>query len=126
MGWRVCTTPGCGTLHQGTGRCPACRADADRKRRPDGNPYTSPGHQSFREQVLATNPRCVCPGDCGHHQGWCGAVATIADHWPHERVDLIDMGLNPDDPKYGRGVCKPCHDRKTARTKAGGWHDATL
>lgn len=120
MGYRVCSTHGCPTLHEGTGKCDGCRAKADKQRRPDGNPYTTPGHKAFRETVLARNPRCVCPGDCGHHTGWCGKPSTVADHYPTERVDLITQGKNPNDPRYGRGVCKPCHDAKTART-ASGW-----
>lgn len=122
MGWRVCSRPGCPNLHQGTGRCPACRTRADKQRRPKGNPYASAGHLAFRRDVLAANPRCVCPGDCGKHVGWCGAVSTVADHHPLERVELIDAGMDPDDPVHGRGVCVPCHSGKTARTRPGGWH----
>lgn len=122
MGYRVCSRPGCPKLHQGSGRCPDCRAQADRDRRPHGNPYSSRGHRAFREAVLARNPRCVCPGDCGTHTGWCGTPATVADHFPLERVELIEAGLDPNDPAHGRGVCRPCHDRKTARTRPGGWH----
>lgn len=107
MAWRVCSTPGCPTLHQGTGRCDTCRAEADRKRRPQGNPYATPGHRAFREAVLARDPICV---EC------LAARATVADHHPHERRDLIDMGKDPNDPTFGRGLCKACHDRKTGRT----------
>lgn len=121
MAWRACSTPGCGTLHEAGGRCADCRARADKRRRPQGNPYNTPGHLAFRDAVLARHPRCICPGDCGKHNGWCGAISTVADHHPHERVDLIAAGLNPDDPQHGRGVCKPCHDAKTARTKPAGW-----
>lgn len=32
MPWRACSTPGCGELHEGTGRCPACRREADARR----------------------------------------------------------------------------------------------
>lgn len=122
MAWRVCSA-GCGELHQGSGRCPECRRAADLARRPHGNPYRTPGHQAFREAVLARDPVCVCMGDCGTHDGLCARRSTVADHWPDERVDLIDAGHDPDDPDRGRGVCKPCHDRKTARTKPGGWND---
>ena len=108
---RVCSTPGCPNLHPNPGRCPHCRATADRARRPHGNPYATEGHRSFRHQVLTRDPICVA---C------LRARATVADHHPHERRDLIDMGLNPNDPQYGRGLCKPCHDSWTART-ASGW-----
>jgi len=113
LAWRPCSTPGCGKLHQGTGKCPTCRAKVDRDRRPDGNPYATPGHRTFREHVLARDPVCVL----------CLArPSTVADHYPTERRDLVTQGLDPDDPDRGRGLCKPCHDRHTARTSPGGWH----
>lgn len=122
MPYRVCTRAGCGTLHQGTGMCPSCRSAADKQRRPEGNPYVTRGHQRFRAGVLARDPYCVCQGDCGHHTMTCGAPASIADHYPHERVDLVTMGLDPNDPRHGRGLCPKCHNAKTARTRPGGWN----
>lgn len=110
---RVCSTPGCPNLHRAPGRCPHCRAKADRARRPDGNPYATEGHRAFRHQVLTRDPICV---NCLTRR------STVADHYPHERKDLIEMGLNPNDPQYGQGLCAPCHDSKTART-ASGWSD---
>jgi len=35
---------------------------------------------------------------------------------------LISQGLNPDDPKYGRGLCSPCHSKETAEHQPGGWN----
>ena len=67
--------------------------------------YTSRGHQRFRIQVLE-NDHMVCR--------LCGDPATIADHYPHTRKELIAKGLDPDDPQYGRALCKHCHDRHTA------------
>ena len=120
---RVCSTPGCPELHQGTGRCPACAATADRARRPHGNPYATRGHRlGFRAPVLAAQPYCRCVGECGHHEGMCGQPSTVADHHPVERGDLVAQKLDPNDPRYGRGICKPCHDAKTARTSPGGWN----
>ena len=108
MAWRVCTQPGCGTLvPAGTGRCPT------HTRRRDGNPYSTPGHQAFREAVLARDPICVL----------CLRVrATVADHYPDERRDLVAQGLDPNDPARGRGLCKSCHDKHTAATSPGGWN----
>lgn len=113
MGYRVCSNPGCPTLHPGTGRCPTCRAAADKQRRPQGNPYRTAGHHAFREAVLLRDPYCV---EC--KVAW----STIADHYPIERRDLVELGLDPNDPVRGRGLCKPCHDRHTARTSPGGWN----
>ena len=114
MAGRVCSTPGCPTIHQGPGRCPACRAQGDRDRRPHGNPYATRGHQRFREAVLARDPICVL---C------LRARSTVADHHPDERRDLVAAGLDPNDPTRGRGLCKGCHDRWTAKSSPGGWND---
>lgn len=111
---RVCSTPGCPRLHSGAGKCPECRADTDRMRRPHGNPYTSRGHQQFREQVLARDPICVeCRAD----------RATVADHAPTERWELVEQGLDPNDPEFGQGLCATCHNAKTAKSFGfGGSH----
>jgi len=50
------------------------------------------------------------------------AASTVADHWPTSRRDLEAAGLDPNDPARGRGLCKPCHDRETARNQPGGWN----
>ncbi len=119
--WSIC--PRCPEPVPKPGLCPACRGDADRDRRPDGNPYSSRAHRvDFREAVLARQPRCVCTGDCGRHDHLCAAPSTVADHHPIERRDLVSQGLDPNDPDRGRGLCKPCHDGHTARSSPGGWN----
>ena len=55
-----------------------------------------------------------------------GAASTIADHWPLERVELVEAGLDPNDPARMRGLCKRCHDSKTARTKPSGFNGRSL
>lgn len=92
--------------------CAECRRDADRARGNRG--YSSAGHRSFREAVLARDPFCVIDG--------CTAWASVADHWPLSRRELIERGLDPDDPAAGRGLCKPHHDRSTAERQPGGWN----
>lgn len=112
MALKVCSKPGCAALVD-AGRCADHRAQADRARRPDGNPYRSKGHRRFREGVLARNPICVL----------CLKMrATVADHHPKSRRELVRLGLNPDDPQHGRGLCKRCHDRETAAHQPGGWN----
>lgn len=67
----------------------------------------------FREGVLARDPICkVCRR----------APSTVADHFPLSRRELVAAGLDADDPERGRGLCKPCHDRETARLQPGGWN----
>lgn len=98
----------------GVTMCPTCRRTADAKRRPNGNPYSTRGHRDFREAVLARDPIC---------QACMATRSTIADHHPIERVDLVAMGLDPNDAARGQGLCKRCHDRKTAATRTAGWND---
>jgi len=50
------------------------------------------------------------------------AASTVADHYPRSRRELIAAGDDPNDPACGRGLCKRCHDRSTAREQPGGWH----
>jgi 5-methylcytosine-specific restriction protein A len=113
---RVCSQPGCPTIYptsEGT-RCAEHRRAADRARgtaRDRG--YTTPGHQAFRTAVLHRDPICVL---CRR------AFSTVADHYPRSRKELIELGLNPNDPHAGRGLCKPCHDTSTAEHQPGGWH----
>lgn len=110
----ACSTPGCPSLHDRTGKCASCRGERDKGRRPDGNPYASRAHHRFRDQVLARDPVCV---EC------LGARSTVADHHPAERWELVEAGADPNDPAHGRGLCKSCHDSKTAKThELGGSH----
>lgn len=113
----VCSSFGCtAKIPQGQGRCSTCKANADKARRPEGNPYATKGHQRFRREVLDRDPICVL----------CELRAsTVADHYPTERRDLVDQGLDPDDPDYGRGLCAPCHAAETAERTPGGWNERT-
>jgi len=50
------------------------------------------------------------------------AKATEADHYPVDRRTLVLRGLDADDPKYGRGLCRSCHSRSTAQAQPGGFN----
>ena len=109
---RVCNVPGCPTLTDQP-RCPTHTKAADQARgTATQRGYTSPRHRRFRRLVLKRDPICVI----------CGAIATVADHYPMSRRDLEANGLDPDDPTRGRGLCSTCHARETARNQPGGWH----
>jgi 5-methylcytosine-specific restriction protein A len=111
---RVCSRPGCPTLTTTTSRCQPCTREADTARGTAAQRgYTSSGHQQFREAVLARDPICKL---CRRTR------STVADHHPVSRRDLETQGLDPNDPTRGRGLCKPCHDRSTAREQPGGWN----
>lgn len=112
-GWRVCTVPGCPEFTQ-DGRCPEHRREAERRRgtaRQRG--YGRDHEQRFRPGVLARDPMCAL----------CGQRPSVhADHYPLSRRELVEQGLDPNDPKYGRGLCGPCHSSSTAKAQPGGWH----
>jgi 5-methylcytosine-specific restriction protein A len=110
---RVCSVAGCPVIYAGTAtRCPEHETAAKQKHWAKTTAYKSPGHRAFRTAVLTRDPICVI---CHLRP------TTVADHYPMERTDLIEAGLNPNDPQYGRGLCKPCHDQHTARSHPAGW-----
>ena len=98
-------------------RCDAHRLqlerDYDKRRETQGQRgYNSKGHRQFRRRVLDRDPVCVI----------CGDIATDADHHPRSRRDLIAAGENPNDPRFGRGLCHSCHSKQTAVHQPGGWN----
>lgn len=110
---RVCSTAGCPNLCDG-GRCPDCRRKAERARgsSTERGYARNPGHRAFRAAVLARDPVCrIC------HE----APSVIADHWPKTRRELEAEGLDVNDVRRGRGLCRPCDSRQTAQRSPGGW-----
>ncbi len=113
---RRCTTPGCAgevVLGTRTGKCPPC-TEGRRRPRPSSTAqgYGTRHREQFRAGVLARDPRCVL---CSR------APSTEADHWPRSRRELVAAGEDPDDPRFGRGLCKPCHSSETGRNQPAGW-----
>lgn len=122
-GWRVCTKAGCPQFTQG-GRCDEHRAEADAKRgtaRQRG--YGRQHEQRFRPGVLTKDPICTCPGcnNCDQPGQHCTRPSIHADHWPLSRRELTAQGLDPDDPKHGRGLCQRCHATSTSAEQPGGF-----
>ena len=112
---RVCNVAGCAAIYEGKqGRCPTHTTQADKRRgTATQRGYTGKGHQQFRNAVLQRDPICVL----------CHlAFSTVADHYPHSKRDLDAMGLNSNDPQYGRGLCATCHSVETAQHQPGGWN----
>ena len=112
---RPCSRVGCsGKAQDGHSLCARHlsrqRAHSDTKRKATRTDYSARGHRSFRSAVLGEQPWCVR----------CGGEATVADHYPLRRRELIARGLDPDDPQYGRGLCAPCHNSHTARDEQEG------
>jgi len=122
---RPCSTPGCPqVVPTGTSRCPTHTKRAEQQRgtaaqRGYGHQHTT----RFRPQVLHRDPICTCPPDHTTHQGRpCTSWSTVADHHPHSRRDLVALGLDPNHPRYGRGLCAPCHSYRTTEAQPGGWN----
>ncbi|RZU64925.1 5-methylcytosine-specific restriction protein A [Microterricola gilva] len=114
---RVCSKHGCPTIYPASegSRCKTHRQQA-RAARVDNKVYSSKGHRSFRSAVLTRDPICT---SCEL------TLSTVADHYPLTRRELVDAGLNPNDPQHGRGLCANCHNTHTAATSPGGWNDRT-
>lgn len=119
---KVCNVPGCPELTSG-GRCAIHQRQADLARGTSAERgYGSRHRNRFRAGVLAKNPRCVCP-DTGHGHGpECGQTSVHADHWPRDRRELVALRLDPDDPRYGRGMCPSCHSKHTVKEQPGGFN----
>lgn len=115
MGMRVCSVAGCPAIYEDTeSRCSSCKSVA-RAKRTDNAVYSSRGHRAFRAAVLERDPICVI----------CNAAeATVADHYPMGRRELVEYGADPNDPDYGRGLCHRCHSTETANNpeQRGGWN----
>jgi hypothetical protein len=59
MPWRACSTPGCGELHEGTGRCPACRREADARRGTRQSRGYDADYDRARAAAMAVATVCV-------------------------------------------------------------------
>jgi len=42
-----------------------------------------------------------------------------ADHWPLSKRELVERGLDHNDPTRGRGLCGLCHASATAQHQPG-------
>lgn len=111
--------PRCHRMRDAKGQCsPHCRATRRARTQRARGSATQQGYgqqhrEQFRKPVLERDPVCVV----------CGVEpSTEADHWPMSRKELIAAGLDPNDPRHGRGLCKRCHSSETAKHQPGGWN----
>ena len=109
---RVCSAPGCPQLTDG-GRCGTHKREADQARGSRQQRGYTAAHEAFRRAVLRRDPTCV---RCN------AAPSKHADHHPLSLRELRARGLDPYDPRRGRGLCQPCHSAETARNQPGGWN----
>ena len=125
---RPCTITGCPNPTR-SGRCEQHtkrrqREQDSRRLNARQRGYDHRHEHHFRRTVLARDPWCTCPGcpSCHPTDGPCLRDATDADHYPLSRRELETRGLDPNDPRHGRGLCRPCHSHATAHHQPGGWH----
>ena len=110
----MCSTPGCPEYTDQGGRCLDHRQQAEARRgtaRQRG--YGREHEQRFRPGVLARDRTCVL----------CSTAPSVhADHHPLSRRELVEQGLDPNDPRHGRGLCHSCHSKETAAHQPGGFN----
>lgn len=113
----TCTTPSCDQLVT-SGRCDDCATIAERQRGSSAaRGYGKKHRDRFRKAVLERDICCVI---CRQNDRW--TLSTVADHWPLSRRELLEHGLDANDPDHGRGLCHDCHSRETAQNQPGGWN----
>lgn len=119
---RICSVPRCPEYTRDS-KCEQHRREAEQQRgsaRERG--YDHEHETRFRKPVLARDPTCVCTEETHEHEVPCGRPSKHADHHPQDRRALVAAGLDPNDPRHGRGLCGPCHSSSTAREQPGGWN----
>lgn len=123
---KVCSKPGCPQLvAAGVGQCADHRSAANRARggyatRGGGN---STDWRRARAACLRRDPVCRCTDEHHGHGPACVAPATVADHYPETKAELVARGVtDPDALHRLRGLCGSCHGKHTARTSPGGWN----
>ena len=112
---KPCTVPGCPGRAE-TGRCARCRAARQHNPRLRVETAAQRGYDAAwrrrRTDYLDAHPYCAL----------CPRLATVPDHYPISRRELIAQGAtDPDADEHLRPLCKPCHDVQTSRRQPGGW-----
>ena len=109
---KPCTAPGCPELVT-SGRCANHRRQAERTRGTAAQRGYDHRWARRRAAYLRRHPLCrLCP-----------APATVADHYPVSRRDLVAQGVpDPDADHRLRPLCASCHGKETAAHQPGGWH----
>ncbi len=109
---RVCPVPGCPQLTAG-GRCGTHRREADQARGSRHERGYGTGWTATRDNYLKRNRWCRL----------CEAKATVADHYPVSKRDLLAQAVSdPDADHRLRPLCASCHGKETAKHQPGGWN----
>lgn len=119
----ACRTPGCSGLAEIEGLCATCKPKPVAEATPESQHdyhrewaklYNCKRWHDLRAAVLRKYPICTDP-----HRIRCRAASTVADHVIDHRGNLV-LFYSFDNL---RGVCKPCHDKKTGSSHGGGNHE---
>lgn len=109
---RTCPVPGCPQLTSG-GRCGTHRRQADQARGSRQSRGYGSHWEAKRGDYLKRNRWCRL----------CQAKATVADHYPVSKRDLLAQGVtDPDADHRLRPLCASCHGKETAKHQPGGWN----
>ncbi|PRY08421.1 hypothetical protein CLV37_12416 [Kineococcus rhizosphaerae] len=113
----LCPTPGC-FERTPVGPCASCkparRKETDTARGSAASRGYGHRHRTvFRPGVLQRDPICTWPAGCTR-------LSEIADHFLLSRRELVEQGLDPDDPAHGRRLCWSHHSQHTAQAQPGG------
>jgi len=112
---RRCPTPGC-PGRASSGLCARCKTRRQGNRRLRVETAAERGYDDVwrarRLDYLETHPACCL----------CGRMATIPDHYPRSRKQLVAAAVaDPDADEHLRPLCAPCHLRQTGLRQPGGW-----
>ena len=116
--YKVCSTSGCPHLVSSGSLCDECRKAKDKRRTRGRNPYTSKAHRLARARAGKGPAVRLSRRRAGRMRKapcLCGAPSTIADHWPIERIELVEAGLDP----TTRNACAACASAATTARPQG-------
>jgi 5-methylcytosine-specific restriction protein A len=110
----ICSHPGCPTIVPHRGTCLAHRTP-DRRPTASARGYGAKWRRN-RARYLRAHPDCTL----------CPQPATVADHWPLTRRQLLDLGeQHPDGWHHLRPLCQRCHAIQTAKHDGSFGRDPT-
>jgi len=87
--------------------CDDCKSRVN----PQASPYWETKWRQRSAEFLSKNPWCVLCEAEGKRAGVpLQAKATVADHYPHTRKELLARAISdPDEERYLRPLCAPHH-----------------
>lgn len=107
MSLRACED--CGRVIEGASRrirCDACATTRNAERESAADRGYGALWRKRRDAFLAKHPDCTD----------CGRKATVPDHAPKTRKQLVAEGVkDPDHERYLQPRCARCHNRRSAR-----------